>query len=95
MTRTILATLVIAGAMGGVSGLRSATAADAGAVAPQLKVDCWIGMKFGDKPGELIRGWTCHRQDRPAAQQALAADTHPVPTGKSDVAAIDAGSLHR
>ena len=91
MSRTILAAIMIAG----VLGLPSPTlAADARSDAtPSFRVDCWIGMKFGDQPGELIRGWICERQDR----RAISAAPNPkLPfADQQDVAAIDAGSHHR
>ena len=93
MSRTILATMVIAGTIAGVVGLRPspALAVDARTDAT-FQVDCWIGMKFGDQPGQLIRGWICERQ-RPAV---LAAPSPQPPfVGQQDVAATSAGSHHR
>jgi len=96
MSRTILATVVIAGTIAGVLGLRPspALAVDARADAtPPVRVDCWIGMKFGDQPGQLIRGWICERQDRPAAS---AASNPQLPfAGLQDVAAASADRHHR
>ena len=89
MSRTILATIVIAGTIAGV--LSPALAADARADA--TRVDCWIGMKFGDQPGQLIRGWICERQGRPAV--LAAPNPQPPFADQQDVAAIDAGSHHR
>ena len=92
MSRTILAAIVIAG----VLGLRPSPtlAADARTDAtPSFRVDCWIGMKFGDQPGQLIRGWICERQGRPAV--LAAPNPQPPFTDQQDVAAIDAGSHHR
>ena len=94
MSRTILATIVIAGTIAGVLGLRPspALAADARTDAtPLFRVDCWIGMKFGDQPGQLIRGWICER--RPAV--LAAPDPQPSSAGQQDVAAISAGSHRR
>ena len=94
MSRTILATIVIAGTIAGVLGLRPspALAADARTDAtPLFRVDCWIGMKFGDQPGQLIRGWICER--RPAV--LAAPDPQPSSAGQQDVAAVSAGSHHR
>jgi hypothetical protein len=96
MSRTILAATVIASTIAGVVSLfPSATlAADAHAdTAPPFQVNCWIGMKFGDQPGQLIRGWICERQDRPAA--AAAPNPQPPLAKQQDVAAFDAGSHHR
>ena len=91
MSRTILATLVTAGILG--LQLSPTLAADARADATAMRVDCWIGMKFGDQPGQLIRGWICERQGRPAV---LAAPTPQPPSAdQQDVAAINAGSHHR
>ena len=94
MSRTILATIVIAVTIASVLGLRPspALAADARTDAtPLFRVDCWIGMKFGDQPGQLIRGWICER--RPAV--LAAPDPQPSSAGQQDVAAISAGSHRR
>ena len=92
MSRTILATIVIAGVLS--LGASPTLAADARTDAtPPLRVDCWIGMKFGDQPGQLIRGWICERQDRPAV--SAAPNPQPPFADQQDVAAIDAGSHHR
>jgi hypothetical protein len=92
MSRTVLATIVIASTIAGV--LSPALAADARTDAtPPFRVDCWIGMKFGDQPGQLIRGWICERQGRPAV--LAAPNPQPPFADQQDVAAIDAGSLHR
>jgi len=96
MSRKILATIVIAGAIASVVGLRSSAtlAADASTDAtPSFRVDCWIGMKFGDQPGQLIRGWICERQVRPAI--SAAPNPQPPFANQHDVAAIDTGSHHR
>jgi hypothetical protein len=92
MSRTILAAIVIAN----VLGFRPSPmlAADARTDAtPSFRVDCWIGMKFGDQSGQLIRGWICERQGRPAV--LAAPNPQPPFTDQQDVAAIDAGSHHR
>ena len=92
MSRTILAAIVIAG----VLGLRPSPtlAADARTdAAPSFRVDCWIGMKFGEQPGQLIRRWIC---EPPGRSAAVAASTPQPPfADQQDVAAIDAGSHHR
>ena len=96
MSRKILATIVIAGTIAGVLGLRSSPtlAADANTdPTPSFRVDCWIGMKFGDQPGQLIRGWICERQVRPVV--SAAPNPQPPFANQQDVAAIDAGSHHR
>jgi hypothetical protein len=69
-----------------------ALAADVGAAA-KSRVDCWIGAKFGDQPGQLIRGWICERQGHPAV--LAAPNPQPPFADQQDVAAIDAGSHHR
>ena len=92
MSRTILAAIVIAG----VLGLRPSPtlAADARTdAAPSFRVDCWIGMKFGEQPGQLVRGWICEPQGRSAA--SAASNPHPPFADQQDVAAIDVGSHHR
>ena len=92
MSRTILATVVIAGTIAGVLGLRPSPALAVDAT-PPFRVDCWIGMKFGDQPGQLIRGWICESQDRPAV---FAAPNPQLPfAGLQDVAAASAGSHYR
>ena len=90
MSRTILATVMIAGTIAGVLGLRPSPALAVDAT-PPFRVDCWIGMKFGDQPGQLIRGWICER--RPAV--LAAPDPQPSSAGQQDVAAISAGSHRR
>ena len=92
MSRTILATVMIAGTIAGVLGLRPSPALAVDAT-PPFGVDCWIGMKFGDQPGQLIRGWICERQDRPAV--LAAPNPQPPFADPQNVAAIDAGSNHR
>ena len=92
MNRAILATVVIAGTIAG--GLRPSPALAVDALAdatPPTQVACWIGMKFGDQPGQLIRGWICER--RPAV--LAAPDPQPSSAGQQDVAAISAGSHRR
>ena len=92
MSRTILATVVIACTIAGVLGVRPSPALAGDAlIAATPRVDCWIGMKFGDQPGQLIRGWICER--RPAV--LAAPDPQPSSAGQQDVAAISAGSHHR
>ena len=90
MSRTILAAIMMAG----VLGVPSPTlAADARSDAtPPVRVDCWIGMKFGDQPGQLVRGWICELQGRPAV--LAAPNSQPPFAEQQDVAAIDAGSRH-
>ena len=93
MSRTILATVVIACTIAGVLGVRPSPALAGDAlIAATPRVDCWIGMKFGDQPGQLIRGWICER--RPAV--LAAPNPQPPFAGQQDVAAaISAGSHHR
>ena len=93
MSRTILTTLVIAGTIAGVLGLRPSPALAGDALTAPTRVACWIGMKFGDQPGQLIRGWICESQDRPAV---FAAPNPQLPfAGLQDVAAASAGSHYR
>jgi hypothetical protein len=99
MMRTTLASLVIAGAIGGGLNLQPSTAqaADTGTTL-RRQIDCWIGMKFGDQPGQLIRGWVCEPRSYPvpeARQASTPADPEWGFPGKQDVAALDAGSDHR
>ena len=92
MSRTTLATIAIAGVLG--LGASPTLAADARTDAtPPLRVDCWIGMKFGDQPSQLIRGWICEREARPT--ELAAPNPQPPFADQRDVAAIDAGSHHR
>ena len=91
MSRTILATIVIAGTIASASPTLAADARTNGT--PPFGVDCWIGMKFGDQPGQLIRGWICERQDRLA--ELAASNPQPLFTNQRDVAAIDASRHHR
>src|SRR5688500_11363471 len=97
MMRISLASLVIAGVIGGSLGLQppAAQAADAGATM-RRQIDCWIGMKFGDQPGQLIRGWVCEPRTYlvPEAKQASADPESRLPD-KQDVAALGAGGHHR
>ena len=94
MSRTILATIVIAGTIAGVLGLRPSPALAGDArIDASPRVDCWIGMKFGDQPGQLIRGWICEPQGRPAV--LAAPNPQPQFADQQNVAAIDAGSHHR
>jgi hypothetical protein len=55
----------------------------------QFRVDCWIGMKFGDQPGQLIRGWICERPSIPETKtEPVVAIDSPLkpPRDKEDVA---------
>jgi hypothetical protein len=100
MMRTTLATLAMASAIAGSLSLQApaAQAAETGAVSMRRQIDCWIGMKFGEQPGQLIRGWVCEPRDylvpetkqtaAPAASQLRLAD-------EQHVAALGAGSHHR
>jgi hypothetical protein len=39
----------------------------------------WIGMKFGDQPGQLIRGWICERPSVPETKaEPVAATDSPL-----------------
>jgi hypothetical protein len=99
MMQTTLATLVIAGAIGGALSFQPspAHAADSGATM-RRQLDCWIGAKFGDQPGQLVRGWVCAPRDYlvPDAKQAAApADREWRLADNQDVAAFGAGNHHR
>ena len=99
MMRTTLATLVIAGAIGGPVELQplAAQAADAG-VTMRRQLDCWIGAKFGSEPGQLVRGWVCEPRDYlvPETKQASApADSEWRFADNQDVAPLGAGRHHR
>ena len=69
MTRTIIApTFAAAVAALSVGLFASEARAEEGArtvmrdvALGQFFVDCWIGMKWGDQPGQLVRGWICER----------------------------------
>ena len=75
--------------------LSGAQAADAEA-ATSSRVDCWIGAKFGDQPGQLIRGWICERRNYPATEALQAkADLQSPSAGKQDVATIGTGPASR
>lgn len=81
MTRTIITTTFIAAVSAAAVGFLAAEArAEEGPRAAmrdvppgQFFVDCWIGMKWGDQPGQLIRGWICERPFIPAPQTASGA----------------------
>ncbi len=40
-------------------GAYTTARAETGEGAPRFHIDCQSGYKFGDHPGEIIRGWTC------------------------------------
>jgi hypothetical protein len=98
MTRTILRTTFIAAASALAAGL-FASKARAEEVAPQFLVDCWIGMKWGDQPGQLIRGWICERPSIPAAKtdqrSSASAPNVSAPEEDEDVAAIRPSGIRR
>ena len=57
----------------------------------QFFVDCWIGMKWGDQPGQLIRGWTCQQPYIAAPKTghvSAPSDSPRALTEEADVAAI-------
>jgi len=93
MMRTTLTNLVIAGAIGGGLGLQPAVQAAETDTMMRRQLDCWIGAKFGDGPGQLIRGWVCEPRFHPVpeAKQTSAAPELRFPD-KQDVAAISARS---
>jgi hypothetical protein len=99
MARTILTATVIAAAGAfAVALLPSESKAEEAARAAvrdvpsgQFFVDCWMGMKWGDQPGQLVRGWICERPfiaPPKSAQATGASGSLPVLEEKADVAAI-------
>jgi hypothetical protein len=90
MSRKISTTALVA-AIGTVAIGLFASAGTAQAPVSQFRVDCWIGMRFGDQPGQLIRGWICERPSVPAtkAEPVAATDSPLKPLeDKEDVATI-------
>jgi hypothetical protein len=72
-----------------------ALAADVGAAA-KSRVDCWIGAKFGDQPGQLIRGWICERRNYPATEALqVSATADPQSPSADKLATIGAGTASR
>jgi hypothetical protein len=59
--RTTIITTAFFVTIGAVATGPFASAGEAQESVSQFRVDCWIGMKFGDQPGQLIRGWICER----------------------------------
>ena len=58
MPRIDITTTFVAAIGAGAVGL-FATAGKTQEFVCKFRVDCWIGMKLGDQPGQLIRGWIC------------------------------------
>ena len=102
MTGTIIKTSSVVAAVGGLAVclLTSQPRSEEGAravvrdvAAGQFFVDCWIGMKFGEQPGQVIRGSICERPliraGQPTGarvpQEALEEDEDVVETGASGV----------
>jgi hypothetical protein len=61
----------------------------------QFSVDCWIGAKFGNQPGELVRGWICVQSRMPEirADQPPRAQTDPI--AKAEVKDVASASADR
>jgi hypothetical protein len=76
MKKRILATTiaVAASALGAVSDPTPGEAADA-PEKPHVVINCQNGYKVGDRPGEIIRGWTCQEHWTTARETTLPADT--------------------
>ena len=103
MTRTLITTNFIAAAGELAVGLLAsqtrseemARAAVRDVPAGQFFVDCWIGMKWGDQPGQLIRGWICERPAAKADQHSSAPSSPRAPREVEDVAAIGPDGIRR
>jgi hypothetical protein len=102
MTRTTVRTTLIAtvstlaiGVFGSQAPAEEGARAAVREVPPgQYFVDCWIGMKWGDQPGQIMRGWICERPFVPAAKAASA----PSPRAheeKEDVATVGLDGVRR
>ena len=74
MRRAIITTAFIV-TIGAVAAGPFASAGEAQEPVPQYRVNCWFGMKFGDQPGQLIRGWICERPSVPATKAEPVAET--------------------
>jgi len=74
MTKQITALIRAVAAMGLLLGAYTAHA-ETGEGAGRFHIDCQNGYKYGDHPGEIIRGWTCqyHGLTEPASPAAQAA----------------------
>jgi hypothetical protein len=100
LLNAIAAAMIVAPQLGTAlaqEGLSEALAADAGAAA-KSRIDCWIGAKFGDQPGQLIRGWICERRNYPATeafQVSATAEPRSPSADKQDLATIGAGTASR
>ena len=73
--RTTIITTAFFVTIGAVATGPFASAGEAQESVSQFRVDCWIGMKFGDQPGQLIRGWICERPSVPATKAEPVAET--------------------
>jgi hypothetical protein len=103
MTRTLITTNFIA-AVGALAvgllasharGEEGARAVVRDAAARQFFVDCWIGMKWGDQPGQLIRGWICERPAAKTDQHSSAPASPRALKDVEDVAAIGPAGVPR
>jgi hypothetical protein len=103
MTRTIVRTTFIAAAGVLAAGLLASQAGAEGLargavrdVPPgQFFVGCWIGMKWSDQPGQLMRGWICERPAAEAHQHSSAPASPRAPKEVEDVAAIGPDGIRR
>jgi hypothetical protein len=102
MTRTLITTnfIAVVGALA-VGLLASHARGEEGAravvrdAARQFFVDCWIGMKWGDQPGQLIRGWICERPAAKTDQHSSAPASPRALKEVEDVAAIGPAGVRR
>jgi hypothetical protein len=60
-----------------------------------FSVNCWVGMKWGDQPGQLIRGWICERPVIAAPKTEQLGDASGAPKERDDVAAIGPVGVRR
>jgi hypothetical protein len=95
MPRTIISSTFIT-ALSAVAVALFASRGGAQEPVRQFRVDCWIGMKFGDQPGQLIRGWICERPSIPETNtEPVVATDSPLKPPEEDVATISNGSDRR
>ena len=75
MTKQITALIRAVAATGLLLGAYTTAYAETGEGAGRFHIDCQNGYKYGDHPGEIVRGWTCqyHGLTEPASPAAQAA----------------------
>jgi hypothetical protein len=85
MKKHILATALAAAAsaLSAVSGPTHGEAADA-PEKPHVVINCQNGYKRGDRPGEIIRGWTCQEHWTTARETKVPADVERPALGGVD-----------